>query len=154
MERVIFWGHKSEGCILPQRSEREWREIICACAYRCFYCAQIVDLSSDPHSPRAATEDHLVPISRGGCLCRGNSVLSCFRCNTMKNKKTVAEFLNMKPALVETSGKFFTEILLVKALTLPEDDPLLNAVRRLALKKSFPDPAAFYRGSYAWRHPA
>jgi len=78
----------------------------------------------------------------------------------MKGRKTVQEFLQMKPALVETSGKFYTAITSLEPLFAPSSDPLLKEVRRMAERKAFPDfpKVSPYRvplaASWAWRnHP-
>jgi hypothetical protein len=39
------------------------------------------------------TIDHMVPLSRGGKHCFDNIVLSCQRCNSSKNSKTLLEWL-------------------------------------------------------------
>jgi hypothetical protein len=150
MESPIILGHTREGCTQPKHSKREWALVRAACAFRCFYCAELLVGDS-------ATKDHLVPLIRSGCDCRGNLVSSCRRCNSMKRDKTVAEFLRMKPGLVETSGKFYTRITLLEPLCDPSNDPLLKEVRRMAYRKAFPDIPNYREPesvSWAWRNPA
>ena len=147
MRPIVFMGHTRAGCIRPPHSAAEWTDIIIACGFRCFYCAEIVTAEN-------RTKDHLVPLFRKGCSCSGNLVCSCLRCNSMKKQKTVAEFLHMKPALVETSGKFYTTVLSLKALCDPSNDPLLKEIRRMSDAKRFPNVASYREpepASLAWR---
>ena len=149
---IIFMGHTRDGCRLPEHSDAEWQKILVACAYRCFYCAEVLPLDR----PEDWTKDHLVPLIRGGCTCCGNLVCSCRRCNSMKKEKTVAEFLQMKPSLVKTSGQFYTRIISLGPVLPAKNDPLLNAVKRLAEQKRFPGSARNEREktSWAWRNPS
>ena len=148
-----IWGHTSEGCIFPAHSQREWELILGAhCAFRCFYCAR-------PLVAHSATKDHLVPISRGGCDCRGNLVAACSQCNSMKKERTVYEFLRVRPAFVNFTGKFYTSITALKPLTDPRHDPLMKEIVRISTTKRFPaiDPyfvpkeIEHYPASAAWR---
>jgi hypothetical protein len=151
---MIFLGHTRKGCSAPDHSEREWQTIIRACAFRCFYCAEILWMDDTSEQFNPPTKDHLVPLFRGGCGCRGNLVSSCRRCNSMKKDKTVAEFLGMKPGLVATSGRFYTRISLLKPICAAKCDPLLNAVRRMAVQKRFPDVPSYREpqpASLYWR---
>jgi 5-methylcytosine-specific restriction endonuclease McrA len=36
--------------------------------------------------------DHIIPLSRGGCNCRENKVISCWECNSRKHDKTPLEY--------------------------------------------------------------
>lgn len=44
---------------------------------RCRYCAAVL-------SPRTATIDHVIPLSRGGRNTHSNRVLACAACNRAK----------------------------------------------------------------------
>jgi hypothetical protein len=147
---AIFMGHTRKGCVRPRYSEREWFLIQAVCAFRCFYCAEIL-------TEETLTKDHLVPLVHNGCTCSGNLVSSCLRCNSMKKQQTVAEFLKMKPGLVETSGQFYTTINALGAICDPFNDPLLKEIRRMAETKRFPSTPTYREpqpASFAWRHPA
>jgi len=50
---------------------------------RCHLCNEPVDLK-DPASPRYATIDHVVPLSRGGRDLLDNLALACRACNEKK----------------------------------------------------------------------
>lgn len=150
MSGLILWGHTRDGCRLPPHSAEEWNRIIVACAFRCFYCAEIL-------AEENTTKDHLVPLFRRGCQCRGNLVASCLRCNSMKKKLTVYEFLKLKPALVETSGTFYTTVISLGALCDPGNDPLLREIRRISERKAFPPMPIEHEpehSSWSWRNPA
>jgi hypothetical protein len=75
----------------------------------------------------------------------------------MKKHLTVYEFLKMKPALVQTSGRFYTTVLSLGAVCDPDNDPLLREIRRISEFKAFPamppsrEPE---RSTWAWRNPA
>lgn len=66
---------------------------------RCFYCGTEVNLdtveslSTRAPDPRAATLDHIVPRSRGGCDAEGNVVLACRDCNHRRADMPAADFL-------------------------------------------------------------
>ncbi len=59
----------------------ERREKFAQCGGVCFYCRK----------PGKLTEDHLIPISRGGTDNIDNIVPACQSCNSRKNKKTAEE---------------------------------------------------------------
>lgn len=51
----------------------------------CYYCEQ-------KFKPVDLTMDHLVPIARGGASTKGNCVVACKGCNTLKGTRTAAEW--------------------------------------------------------------
>jgi len=53
---------------------------------RCHLCGQQVELS-DETSPRYATIDHIVPLSKGGRDTLDNLALACVACNRAKGDK-------------------------------------------------------------------
>jgi hypothetical protein len=97
----VFYPHERSVCIRPACSERAWRLVKVFCLSHCFYCANFV--------PRGCeTKDHLVPVSRRGCPCCENLVLSCLSCNSMKRNRTVEEFIDARPAFANTVGMIST----------------------------------------------
>jgi len=153
MKAIIFMGHTSKGCTRPAMSKLEWERIIVACAFRCFYCANLLTLSGPDSN---LTDDHLVPKITGGCECCGNRVAACLRCNAMKGQRSIEEFLHMKPQLVQTSGTFYTGVTSLGAITDPANDPMLREIRRLSEKMRFPDIPSYREpeeSSFAWRNP-
>lgn len=51
----------------------------------CYYCHRIL-------TPKEATMDHIVPISRGGRSTKGNIVVACKQCNTDKKDLVAVEW--------------------------------------------------------------
>lgn len=77
--RKLVVGTGSRGSTRRQRQRRE--RILRRDKHTCFYCG----------GP-ATTEDHLVPVARGGSESDSNLVAACGPCNYAKGAKTVAEF--------------------------------------------------------------
>ena len=66
-----------------------WRDEICAeQKWKCAYCRR----SISREGARAATLDHVIPLSRGGKNCRKNLVAACSPCNTAKSSMSAEEF--------------------------------------------------------------
>ena len=59
----------------------------------CHYCSEVFE-------KRLLTMDHIVPVARGGKSVKGNVVVCCKECNTVKAAKTPVEML-----LDEIAGK-------------------------------------------------
>lgn len=76
--------------IKPGHTRRQWEMKFFECGCKCLYCEIPLLLDS-------ATKDHLIPVSRGGSDDISNIVPACFRCNTMKSKKTFDEFMRARP---------------------------------------------------------
>lgn len=59
----------------------------------CFYCGiKVVKPRGEKPKSNWATVDHVIPRSKGGTRSDDNSVLACYRCNTLKGNKTLEEF--------------------------------------------------------------
>lgn len=71
---------------VPRRNPPAWtrRGLLARDRYTCAYCGKVC-------SPREATVDHVLPISRGGRSSWGNTVTACFRCNQRKADRTPHE---------------------------------------------------------------
>lgn len=54
---------------------------------RCYLCNEPVELG-DPASPRYATIDHVIPLSKGGRDSIDNCALACMECNQRKADTT------------------------------------------------------------------
>lgn len=72
----------------------------------CYYCGG--------HSE---TEDHLIPIAKGGSNIAINRVASCFRCNQLKGHLSEFEFVNL-------------------VLSLPPNDPNYGILRQALIDKA------------------
>jgi 5-methylcytosine-specific restriction endonuclease McrA len=60
------------------------RGLLARDGFTCAYCGKVC-------SPREATVDHVLPVSRGGCSSWGNTVTACYRCNQRKADRTPHE---------------------------------------------------------------
>ena len=71
---------------VPRRKPPTWtrRGLLARDGYRCAYCGKKC-------TPREATIDHVMPVSRGGRSSWGNTVTACFRCNQRKADRTPHE---------------------------------------------------------------
>lgn len=65
-------------------TEEDWKMILEIWDHRCAYCQK-------PH--RKLTQDHVIPLSRGGSHTVNNVVPACRSCNSRKFTKDVDEFL-------------------------------------------------------------
>lgn len=66
---------------------------------RCFYCNIVVRVlrkKRAPHPRDMATEDHLVPKSKGGSDLLDNLVLACNECNNQRGDMPAESFLRLK----------------------------------------------------------
>jgi 5-methylcytosine-specific restriction endonuclease McrA len=63
----------------------EWVAILEEYKYRCAYCGREFSRRLRP------TQDHKIPLCRGGKHVRDNIVPACMRCNQVKQARTPAE---------------------------------------------------------------
>lgn len=95
----------------------EWESVIRRECFRCYYCSTPITIDKefgqrqDTGKPGGlATPDHLWPQSEGGCDCAVNVVAACALCNSGKKQRTLMQFLQYRPQLVQTAGEFSTSI--------------------------------------------
>jgi 5-methylcytosine-specific restriction endonuclease McrA len=69
--------------VLATLTAAEWEAILEAAGRACIYCG----------SRNQLTQDHLMPLSRGGNHTAANVAPACLPCNLSKGAKVVAEFL-------------------------------------------------------------
>ncbi len=62
---------------------------------RCWYCDRDTILHCGDSNLRRATNDHIIPLCRGGTNDETNQVSCCRRCNEAKGALTEAEFRSM-----------------------------------------------------------
>lgn len=65
----------------------EWQQIVDRSKGRCIYCGQ---------TPDKLTQDHVVPLSKGGTHTASNIVPACLPCNSSKGNKDLDEFLRRR----------------------------------------------------------
>lgn len=63
-------------------TDRDWCRLIDRHRHRCAYCGE--------HRP--LTQDHVIPITRGGRHAIGNIVPACIQCNAAKNDRLLSEW--------------------------------------------------------------
>ena len=84
--------------VVGSHTEQEWKDLLVAWGWRCFYCGNpVYEGAIDDAS--CATKDHLFPISRGGVDFIWNIVVACLRCNRLKGDRTVEEFREARPGI-------------------------------------------------------
>jgi 5-methylcytosine-specific restriction endonuclease McrA len=71
------------GAQIAPFTARQWADRLAEFNHRCAYCWAIEKM----------TQDHVIPIIRGGRHSIDNIVPACERCNYRKGKKTLLEFL-------------------------------------------------------------
>ena len=71
-----------EGTVPATLTLGQWRAILSAYKYRCAYCGV--------YSPRL-TQDHVVPVSKGGGYVAANIVPTCKSCNCSKQAKLLRD---------------------------------------------------------------
>lgn len=62
--------------------ERDWRRTLARHDHRCAYCG----------SGGKLTQDHIIPLARGGRHSIGNLIPACGRCNSSKNDRLLIEW--------------------------------------------------------------
>ena len=77
---------KDKGAPAVTLTHREWVRLCRAFDYCCVYCGIMKG------SPRDLTQDHKVPLSRGGSHTFDNVVPACLSCNSAKKDMTAGEF--------------------------------------------------------------
>src|SRR5579859_3997505 len=91
----------------------EFNELVATWGWRCYYCGIPVH-ECVKAEPDQLTEDHLVPLSRGGVDFIWNIVPACLRCNQLKGALTAEEFQIARPSLVQRQAQESTGIPLVE----------------------------------------
>lgn len=69
---------------------KQWKDKVAYHGYKCFYCKII--LTYTKKQSNTVTQEHRIPLSRGGSNWPANLVPACLRCNLKKNKKKPNEF--------------------------------------------------------------
>jgi 5-methylcytosine-specific restriction endonuclease McrA len=70
-----------------QLTEEQWEKIKADCNYTCSYCGA---------SDVKLTQDHFIPISKGGLHTANNIVPSCVSCNSSKQARNPFEWMISK----------------------------------------------------------
>lgn len=83
-KRRLAKFHSSSPATLTRR---EWEEIVSLYGSLCAYCEKLIP------NP---TQDHLIPLSKGGSHTADNIVPACLSCNSSKGNKDLDEFLRRR----------------------------------------------------------
>ncbi len=96
-------GSRSKGSLRKEKKNgpdatltpEQWQEIVDRFESRCAYCG--IELQKGSRSKRhKLTQDHVIPLSRGGTHSADNVVPACPQCNTEKGDQTLDEWLESK----------------------------------------------------------
>lgn len=90
--------------IVGSHTRAEFEELVCAWGWRCWFCGIPVH-ECVTRAPDRLTEEHLIPLCRGGVDFIANVVPACQRCNEMKGKLTAEEFRLARPGLVRRQAQ-------------------------------------------------
>lgn len=71
------------GAAISDLTRAQWEEIKKQYAYRCAYCGK---------KPMKLTQDHVIPLARGGNHTASNIVPACKPCNSRKNVHAAPDF--------------------------------------------------------------
>lgn len=82
--QVAKYRAKKRGARINDFTHAQWKLMKTLYKDQCFYCESNAPL----------TQDHLIPISRGGNHTSSNIVPACALCNSTKNNKTIVEYVN------------------------------------------------------------
>lgn len=86
--------------VIGQHSQDDFRKVLESQGFLCFFCGvPICHNSKDPDCE--ATEEHLVPKSKGGVDFIWNIVAVCFACNRLKGAKFPGEFLRERWSIAQ-----------------------------------------------------
>lgn len=88
-------ARRKQACIVPM-SDAARHARLTLYGMRCAYCGKACKFDLPPGHPELATEDHLIPLTKGGLDCGANLRLACFPCNASKQAKTAGEFMPEK----------------------------------------------------------
>jgi len=80
---VIKHRERKRGAEVVDFTAEQWNSLVDSYDGRCAYCGEIAD---------PITQDHLIPVSRGGNHTLTNIVPACQPCNSQKNDKTPLEY--------------------------------------------------------------
>jgi len=77
-------------------TKAQWEEILVLFGFCCFYCGR---------KGLPLTQDHVMPLSRGGNHVFGNVVPACKPCNSSKRDRTPEEWLERKVGTCGTTNQ-------------------------------------------------
>ncbi len=93
-EEVQIWRRNGRARKMQAPGEytiAEWRALLVLWDHCCAYCGREIK-KTHTRQPWTATQDHIVPLIRGGWNCGLNIVPACNSCNVQKNSKLLSEW--------------------------------------------------------------
>jgi hypothetical protein len=126
--------------VVGSHTQAEFEELVATWGWRCYFCGIPVHECVKP-APDQLTEEHLIPLSRGGVNYIWNIVPACLSCNQLKGKLTAEEFQLARPGLVQRQAQESTGIPSLNT----EANFAQQAVAYLAPKLSMDRPPEYYK---------
>ncbi len=83
-----------KGATICDFTPKQWQDVLGQFDHRCCYCLKLLDGLTYTSRP---TQDHLIPLAKGGNHTLSNIVPACRSCNSQKQARTYAEFLPHLP---------------------------------------------------------
>lgn len=80
---------RKKGAVICDFTHKQWETMKEHHNFQCFYCKE---------TPEQLTQDHMIPLSRGGAHTEANIVPACMICNTRKGARTTEEFHALEAA--------------------------------------------------------
>lgn len=126
--------------IVGSHTRAEFTELVATWGWRCYFCG-IPVRECVKAAPDQLTEEHLVPLSRGGVDFLWNVVPACLHCNQLKGVLTAEEFKVARPGVVQRQAQESTGVPFVEASASFAQ----QAVAYLAPKLAMDRPADYYQ---------
>jgi hypothetical protein len=95
--------------IVGSHTREEFDELVATWGWRCYFCG-IPVRECVKSAPDQLTEEHLIPLSRGGVDFIWNVVPACLHCNQLKGVLTAEEFQLARPGLVQRQAQESTGV--------------------------------------------
>jgi len=99
--------------VVGSHTRAEFNELVATWGWRCYFCGIPVRECMKP-APDQLTEEHLIPLSRGGVDFIENVVPACLRCNQLKGILTAEEFQIARPGIVQRQAQESTGVPLLE----------------------------------------
>jgi 5-methylcytosine-specific restriction endonuclease McrA len=81
-QRYRTYQARKRAATIEPFTDKDWLLVVQASGHRCVYCGRRM---------KRLTQDHVIPISRGGTHSLGNVVPACMTCNRKKGNRTLEQ---------------------------------------------------------------
>lgn len=82
-------------------TQKEWEKVVAFFNNTCAYCGKETKL----------TQEHIIPVVRGGGYTRTNIIPSCDKCNSSKQDRELVEWYKSKPFFNEARLEKIKEVM-------------------------------------------